>query len=189
MTDTKKRVVLTGGNPELAAQLEPMLNRDSLEVFQLPLGRVAAIVSRKVKSDFVIVMDPLPDVETRDYIRWMTQDSGRVEGMKMMVVSEEEAPAWLDEENRGLVSVASSQSTPEQLRKEIAGFLEMAPRAACRLMVAMEVRLSEGKVLRMAQTENVSTTGMLLRTDHPFPIGSRLSLRCDLPYTSSESSS
>lgn len=66
-------------------------------------------------------------------------------------------------------TVLSCDRTLDQLAAALKTMLERAPRVGARLMVRLEVLAQEERRLRLAQTENISKTGMLLRTDEEFP--------------------
>jgi hypothetical protein len=64
---------------------------------------------------------------------------------------------------------------PAKLLDEVAmRILGVAPRQSQRLMLRVEVQLDQGRQLVMCQTENVSKVGMLLRSEQPFPVGTKL---------------
>jgi uncharacterized protein (TIGR02266 family) len=48
-------------------------------------------------------------------------------------------------------------------------------------MVKMVVKLGVGQVMRMAQSVNISNSGMLIRTTEHFPLGSEVKLIFPLP--------
>ena len=62
----------------------------------------------------------------------------------------------------------------------VSRLLAVAPRSGLRLMVRIVVNIGEGAALEMAQTENLSETGMLVRTGEVYPLGSRMSFEFHL---------
>ena len=66
------------------------------------------------------------------------------------------------------------QVAARRLQAAISRLLLVARRSSLRLMVRIVVNIGEGAALEMAQTENLSETGMLVRTDESYPLGSRL---------------
>jgi c-di-GMP-binding flagellar brake protein YcgR len=66
------------------------------------------------------------------------------------------------------------QSTASQL-------LGVAARSAARLLVQLHARVGEGSFKRVAQTANISETGMLLSGAPELPLKSKLELEFELP--------
>lgn len=78
-------------------------------------------------------------------------------------------------EDRG-VRVLSEGKSPEELRKSMRDLLVYNQRVHPRFIVRMSVRVGAGALLRACQSENVSLSGMLVRTSEEFPIGADLDL-------------
>lgn len=54
-------------------------------------------------------------------------------------------------------------------------------RSDVRVMVQLDATVDDGKVARMYQTQNLSRSGMLLRTRQPLPVGTRVSIQFLFP--------
>ena len=52
-----------------------------------------------------------------------------------------------------------------------------ADRRSVRLMVQLDATIDDGKIARMCQTENLSKSGMLVRTSAPLPIGTKVDIQ------------
>ena len=52
-----------------------------------------------------------------------------------------------------------------------------SPRRSIRLMVQLAATIDDGKVARMCHTENLSSSGMLVRTKAPLPVGTRVDIQ------------
>jgi len=86
---------------------------------------------------------------------------------------------------RGLLAGGAKQvlsvREPALLLQEIASrLLGVTPRVATRVLVRLQVNLGQASSLVSCQSENLSETGMLLRTDNLFPWapGSSSTSRC-----------
>jgi c-di-GMP-binding flagellar brake protein YcgR len=55
--------------------------------------------------------------------------------------------------------------------------LGTSPRRSVRLMVQLAATIDDGKVARMCHTENLSATGMLVRTCAPLPVGTKVDIQ------------
>ncbi len=131
--------------------------------------------------DLVVLEHPLEDASTEDFFGRLS--SVLPQGRQPMVVI---LAATADEEQlvalEGLgYLVLASESPAEQLEAEIAKFLRKDLRPPARVMVRMEVRLGGGRLLRLAQSVNVSINGMLVRTDERHPLGSEVAFEFSLP--------
>ena len=54
-------------------------------------------------------------------------------------------------------------------------------RSALRVMVQLDATIDDGKIARMYQTQNLSSTGMLLRTQKPLAVGTKVELQFLFP--------
>lgn len=54
-------------------------------------------------------------------------------------------------------------------------------RSAVRVMVQLDATVDDGKMARMYQTQNLSNSGMLLRTPKPLPVGTRVAVQFLFP--------
>ena len=82
-------------------------------------------------------------------------------------------------EDRG-ITVLSEDKEPDALRKSLRGLLGHMQRAYPRFIVRMAVAVGAGSVLRACQSEDLSLSGMLIRTSEEFPIGSQVRLEFSL---------
>jgi hypothetical protein len=57
----------------------------------------------------------------------------------------------------------------------------ITPRSAVRVMVQLDATIDDGQMARMYQTENLSQTGMLLRTRQPLPVGTDVAVQFLFP--------
>lgn len=82
-------------------------------------------------------------------------------------------------EDRG-VTVLAEDKEPEELRAVIKNLLVRTLRAHPRTIVRMAVEVGAGQILRICQTEDLSASGMLIRTSEEFPLGSAVNLEFSL---------
>jgi c-di-GMP-binding flagellar brake protein YcgR len=54
-------------------------------------------------------------------------------------------------------------------------------RSAVRVMVQLDATIDDGKLARMYQTQNLSNSGMLLRTGKPLPVGTEVDVQFLFP--------
>jgi len=74
------------------------------------------------------------------------------------------------------ITVLSEGQDPKELRRALRILLGAEQRAHPRFIVRMAVRVGAGALLRACQSEDISLSGMLLRTSEEFPVGSEIRL-------------
>ena len=124
----------------------------------------------------ILVSYPLWDSSVEDILAAMVRILGSEQSVPVVLL----APAdTLFEvaalEDRG-VHVLSEGKSPDELRKALRDLLGRAQRDHPRFIVRMTVQVGSGSVLRACQSEDISQSGMLIRTSEEFPIGADLKL-------------
>lgn len=128
----------------------------------------------------VLVSYPLLDTSLDDLLAAMGRTLPRGAPVPVVVLTPENALLEVAPfEDRG-VTVLSEGKPPEELRKSLRGLLGHTQRAHPRMIVRMAVRVGAGAVLRACQSEDLSLSGMLIRTSEEFPIGSEVRLEFGL---------
>lgn len=74
------------------------------------------------------------------------------------------------------ITVLSEDQEPEKLCRSLRVLLGAEQRAHPRFIVRMAVRVGAGSLLRACQSEDISMSGMLIRTSEEFPVGSEIRL-------------
>jgi len=74
------------------------------------------------------------------------------------------------------ITVLSEDQDPEHLCRSLRVLLGAEQRVHPRFIVRMAVRVGAGALLRACQSEDISLSGMLIRTSEEFPIGSEIRL-------------
>jgi CheY-like chemotaxis protein len=179
----EQQVVVAGKAGEALDTLLSILEKHSVRFHRLPKGEAVVQSIREMPLvDLVLITYPLPDMKFRDFMAAIKEAVPPVRPPQVVViVTKEDAKDVAGFVNRG-VQVLPAHLQPMHLERLVSKYLRKAPRPALRIMVGMGVNLGgAGKVLRMAQAANVSTSGMLIRTNEEFPLGSAISLEFTLP--------
>ena len=128
----------------------------------------------------VLVSYPLWDTSLDDLLAAMTRMISENESVPVVILAPEnvlfEVAAF---EDRGC-TVLSEDKEPEELLKSVRGLLGHLNRAHPRFIVRMAVAVGAGSVLRACQSEDISLSGMLIRTSEEFPVGSQVRLEFSL---------
>ncbi|HXT19479.1 MAG TPA: PilZ domain-containing protein [Thermoanaerobaculia bacterium] len=177
----RRSVLVVNADEELFAKIAPLLNREALEVDRFPRARAALDLVSQVPVDVLIVGYPLPDVRTQELLDVVRRPESPCRQSPLLLLAHreelEEAKRFI---GRGANEAIAVEESAERLQAAVSRLLAVAPRSSLRMMVRIVVNIGEGAALEMSQTENLSETGMLVRTGEVYPLGSRLSFEFHL---------
>jgi uncharacterized protein (TIGR02266 family) len=177
----RRSVLVVNADEELFAKIAPLLNRHALEVDRFPRARAALDLLSQVAVDVLIVGYPLPDVRTQELLDVVRRPDSPCRQSPLLLLARadelEEARRYI---GRGANDAIAFEESAERLQAAVSRLLAVAPRSSLRTMVRIVVNIGEGAALEMSQTENLSETGMLVRTGEVYPLGSRLSFEFHL---------
>lgn len=174
-------IVAVGALGGLMEKLGPVFRRTSLEVHQVSLANIALQISASRKPDLLIVAPPLSDIPLVEFVKLASQSLDEAGPTRIVMLVEEEEQRHLDSHLDESHILMPADAEPELLQRKILQLIGSSKRVAERLTLRLEVQIGAGKVLRMYQTDNLSSTGMLLLTEDVFPVGSEVNLEFSLP--------
>lgn len=177
----RRSLLVVNADQELFDKIAPLLDRQELEVDRFPRARSALELISRVPVDVLVVGYPLPDVPTQEFLDTVRGAASPCRQSPLLLLAHHDE---LDEARwfigRGVNEVVAVEESAERLQAAISRLLAVAPRSSLRTMVRIVVNIGEGAALEMAQSENLSETGMLVRTGEVYPIGSRMSFEFHL---------
>jgi uncharacterized protein (TIGR02266 family) len=178
----KQQVLVVGSDTEALQKALPVLEKHSVDIHRQQAGEAALKAIQELSVlDLVFVSYPLPDMEFGAFVMSVTGIVSPSRPPQIVVlVSKADVAGVAGHVGKG-VQVLPADLPDNVLAKAAAKFLRKAPRPATRIMVKMVVKLGVGQVMRMAQSVNISNSGMLIRTTEHFPLGSEVSLIFPLP--------
>lgn len=179
---TKKRILIVAVEQQGFDRIDPLLHRSYFVVERVPRGASGAMLCSNVPFDLVVAGHPLPDMPLADFVKAVRKAGSACIQTPLLVLAERSRLAEVEGPLRQGPCVALPVEEPQRLVDELANhLLGVASRQSTRVLVRIEVQVSEGKRLVMHQSENVSDGGMLLRTDRVYPLGTRMAFECLLP--------
>ncbi len=132
--------------------------------------------------ELIVVYHPLPDVMLEEFIATMRRQDSASARPRLFVLTED---ARLEEARRharrGPSVVLSVDETRTLIEVVESRLLSVAPRVATRLPIRLDVQLQEGTAVIKAQSEDLSGTGMLVRSDFSYPLGTKVTFEALLP--------
>ncbi|MDY7094207.1 MAG: PilZ domain-containing protein [Acidobacteriota bacterium] len=182
MSASHSRVLVVGVDAETFAKLQPMLDRASVEVDRFPRARASLELVTAVRFDLLIVRSPLEDMSLGEYLASVrVPESKSRRSSLLLLVSDGDTMAAQAFLGRGANRSIALSESEEHLQQAVSDLLHVAPRIGARIFASLQVQVAEDQSLTMCQTENVSATGMLIRTNVNYPVGTMLDFEFNLP--------
>ena len=76
--------------------------------------------------------------------------------------------------DNGVSTVISRETAQDEIKKTIMGMFDIAPRFSQQLPIHLHVSIEGQQRILLCQTENISTTGILIRTSKQLPLRARV---------------
>jgi CheY-like chemotaxis protein len=182
MVAAGRSVLVVGVPHHVFDEVTPILNRAHFFTEFIATGREALDLMSLFPYDAVVLGFPLPDVEARPFLSAVRKADCPSRNAAVVLLAGSDAL----EDAEVLVGYGANRvlavDTPaHQIEKAIATLTGVAPRLALRAISRVKVEGSRGTKLVLCQTENISATGMLLRTDQEYPVGTEFAFELALP--------
>jgi CheY-like chemotaxis protein/Tfp pilus assembly protein PilZ len=132
--------------------------------------------------DAVVTAHPLPDMSSHEFIAAVRAPGSLCRQTALVVVApsehRDEATRLLSEGGNRLVAL---EDGPSKVAETVRALLQVKPRFSVRAASRLKVQLPMGNMLLLCQTENISVSGMLVRTDQDYPLGTMLAFELRIP--------
>lgn len=178
----RRNILVVGVSREEFDRVAPFLNRDSFEIDRFPSGSGALELLTRVGFEVLIVRYPLPDMELEPFLDAVRQEDScsRRSSLVLLTVSEraETAAGFV---GRGANRVVSLENSADQIQAMVSSLVNVAPRKSARILARLEIKLGGANDMVFCQTENISATGMLIRTDRQYEPGTKIHFEFNLP--------
>ena len=174
------KILVAVANPEIVSRLEPLMSAVQAEAIHAMDGGALALACRR-SFDLVVAQCPLSGLSAARILKCVREPSSQSGDAPIVLLTREAYLPTLERiapEER--VGVYAAVGLTEGLRS-IAKVLGLSDRAAVRLMVEYELSVDSNRVQRVCQTDNISTSGMLLHTSRVLPVGSVVPFAIELP--------
>ncbi len=184
MYKNRRNILAIGVSADEFDRVAPFLARDSFEVDRFPSAVGSFEITNEVKFEALLVRFPLPDMELYEFLQAVRQDSSPNLKSSIVLISpqerQQEANAFV---GRGANRVVSLEEADGNIQDIISNLLHVAPRKAARFMAKLEIKFDEDDDASsvLCQTENISDTGMLVRTARRYKGGTKVQFEFNLP--------
>ncbi len=180
---TKKRKVLAiFADAGVFAAIRAYLAPSSFEINRVEDGPSALVLAANVGYDLILAHYPLADFSLYDFVRMVHDPTSPCRNTPVLLLTSAAQVEALGRRMGGaLVQVLPLDAGDEAFKRVLADLVGVAAREDSRILVQIEGRTGEERVLRVCQTRNLSETGLLLHTSRLLPVGSQVGLTCQLP--------
>lgn len=180
--DDARNVLIVEASQLLFDRVAPVLRRRSFEVDRFPDATRALELLAVVPFQAVVVGYPMRELDLGRFLAAVADGESALASVAVLVAQEHraEVEGYL---NRGVDLILEAENAPEEMQRLLCALFGVAPRSATRTMVKLEVQVEPGGPTErfMAQTEDLSTSGMLVVTRRRYPIGTTVGFELLLP--------
>ncbi len=182
MEARRRNVLVIGVDTQEYGRVVPFLDRKTFEVDRFPSALGAMELLEKIAFEMLIVRYPLPDMQTYSFVESVRAGGGPCVRSPILLLAaggdREEAATYV---GRGVNRLVHLEESENQIQRAVSDLLDVAPRKAARFLARLEIKLGGAKDMILCETENLSATGMLIRTDRRYQKGTKVSFEFSLP--------
>jgi DNA-binding NarL/FixJ family response regulator len=158
-----------------------LLTEGGCEVHRAPPGNDALTLLQSTGFDLILVGFPLADPPIRDLLRSVRWRESACRTASLVLITLESMAEAQELLQRGVNRVVRIDAPEEELRQVVSDLLAVAPRVALRTTLRLAVRRERGVERAVAQTDNVSLSGMLVRGSQSYARGTIVQFEFLLP--------
>ena len=181
MTKNETRILTAGIEKQAFERIAPELRREAFKIDWVATLEEGVALAAKNRYN-LIIMDAEPcDWPLAKVVGGYRSASSTSSDAAIMVLSgPDRADAAQELKSCGVNRVMLINDPPEVIREQLLGLLDVAPRTSVRLPINLEAAQSNVGGELFCQTENLSTSGMFIRTRHRPQIGSTAAFKIHL---------
>lgn len=175
-------MVLVAGVPLGSfGELAPVLDRQNLTVIKVPSYEDAMMYANAARVELIILGLEPTTMTLQQAIQTIRSQSSASRMASLLVLAE---PGHEDNARQlighGVNRVMRTVDSPNHIGLQVAGLLDIAPRATLRLSTRMLVEVEDGFEEALAAVVNISARGLLLETDADLEPGQHVIISIDI---------
>jgi len=151
-----------------------------MEIVEVQSGSEALDLASRRRFDLTTATLPLPDISVSRLVTELRLPDRPVPLILMAKGPQLEAARAFQNSS---VRVVGLDEGDDALRRAISESLGVASRLAVRIPIRLEVGIEAERFHRFCETRNISSSGLLLSTSRPLPLGMKFNFELTLPYT------
>ena len=178
----RRNVLIVGVSPGEFARVAPFLARNDFDVDRFPTGSGAIELTSQVAIEALLVRYPLPDLELEAFLAQLRKPESPCLRSPVVLLSTTERLAEAEVFiGRGANRALDLDNADQGIQEVLSNLLHVAPRKAARFLARLEIKLGGAKDMILCQTENLSDSGMLIKTDRRYESGTQIHFEFSLP--------
>ena len=177
-----KRLLLIGAETPALQRVVPMLLRSDFQIHRAAQATEALHLLGDSRFDLIIARYPLVDAPLSALVSGVRGSSSPSRTAGLLLLAE---PAYVGDLaaflGRGVNRVVNLDGPSDRLLHAVADLVGVAPRRMVRAVVDLELWMRRDMQRLLTLTDNVSSSGMLVRGGREFPVGAKVSFELMLP--------
>ena len=175
-------MLVAGVDDRAYEKLRGALARYPLLVERIPRAASALELVGAVPFHLLVLGYPLDELELGDFLGELRRPGAPSSTAPVVLLAAAaDRPAAERFRSRGVAAVVGAEVEAPLLHRAVLEALGVPPRIDVRLLVRLEARLADGQSTVLCQTENLSDSGMLVRSDRRYPPGTEVAFELALP--------
>jgi hypothetical protein len=177
-----KRLLLLGAETPALQRVVPLLLRADFEVHRAERPDEVESLVRDRHFDLIIARHPLAGCSLEALVAAVRAPGSASHSAGLLVLADATSVGPVGALlGRGVNRVVNIDGPSDRLLHAVADLVAVSARVNVRAMVQLELWVRHGATRLLTLTENISSTGMLVRGGREFPVGSRLAFELVLP--------
>ena len=166
---TGHNIAAIGVDEALLERISPSLRRQALVLEGAVTTARAIDLCSKLAFDVILVRDPLPGLVLDEFLRNLHRPGSASDNGRVIILADDPTHPRLDEaRQREIVVLSASGGGHSDLARRV---LRVEPRVVLRVLVRLETHSGQDTTVRMCQSENVSSSGMLIHMEERLSVG------------------
>ncbi|HVN75691.1 MAG TPA: response regulator [Thermoanaerobaculaceae bacterium] len=182
MQAVQRSALVVGVDEQVFEKISKVLSAVKFFADYAENGATALESTSFLPFDAIITGYPLPDMQMQTFLDAIRKKDSPCRQAAVVILALRgmlaEVEAYI---GKGANRALALEEFPEELPHALFRLLEVPPRFAMRAISRLKVQLSWGTAQTICQTENISAHGMLIKTDHPYPIGTQMAFELSVP--------
>jgi hypothetical protein len=175
------KILAAGLERRAFERIAPELRRDALTVDWVATPEAGVALAVKNRYDIIIMdAEPCDWPLTKVVSEFRSAHSPSSDAAIMILSEPDQVDAARALKSRGVNRVMLISDPPDMIRDQMFSLLKVAPRTSVRLPTNLETALGNTGSELFCQTENLSTTGMFIKTRHRPPLGTTVVFKIHL---------
>jgi len=182
MASKRRNILIIGVRADEFEHVAPFLDRHTFEVDRFPSARGSLELLSSITFELLIVRFPLFDMVLEEFLSAVRSDQSTCLKSPILLLATDGRQAEAETLiGRGANRVVSLEESATLVQGLVSELLAVAPRKSARFMARLEIRLGGAKDMILCETENLSASGMLIKTDRQYDKGTQLEFEFTLP--------